>query len=182
MFLKGKKEEKIEKNGKYFCHSKIFFRQRWKNIFVRKIFFHFFSTFSPSKTLTFFTKKAKNLKKHSDSIFIHVSLQKNVSTSDLRFPKLLSRKKGTSETFLSLGLFISQPWPTASASKIRLRLRITFPPFPFFYFGNLGKTSIRRGQIFPRSSQHNYQNKILRTTFINCELHIAFHIFSFIMF
>ena len=79
----------------------------------------------------------------------------------LVFPKLPQQKKG------NLGN-ISQPQPvhfSASASKIRLRLRKTFPRFPFFYFGNLGKTKIRRGQIFPQSSQHNFQNKIL---FFSC--------------
>ena len=87
---------------------------------------------------------------------------RNLSSSDFSSSlSYLSRKKGTSETFLSLSLFISRPRPTALASKIRLRLRKTFPRFPFFYFGNLGKTKIRRGQIFPQSSQHNYQNKIL---------------------
>ena len=49
------------------------------------------------------------------------------------FPSYLSRKKEILETFLSLGL---QPQP----QKI-------FPRFPFFFFGNLGKTQIRRGKI-----------------------------------
>ena len=62
-------------------------------------------------------------------------------------PSYLSRKKGISGTFLSLGL--------------RPRLQKTFPRFPFFYFGNLDNTSIRRGQICPQTWQHNYWNKIL---------------------
>ena len=62
-------------------------------------------------------------------------------------PSYLSRKKGISGTFLSLGL--------------RPRLQKTFPWFPFFYFGNLDNTSIRRGQICPQTWQHNYRNKIL---------------------
>ena len=67
--------------------------------------------------------------------------RKNQSTCDLNFQSYLSRKKGTSETFLSLGLFISRSRPTASTSKIRPRLRKTFPQFPFFYFGNFGQIS-----------------------------------------
>ena len=51
-------------------------------------------------------------------------------------PSYLSRKKGISGTFLSLGL--------------RPRLQKIFPRFPFFYFGNLDNTSIRWGQICPR--------------------------------
>ena len=85
----------------------------------------------------------------------------------MNFQSYLSRKKGTSETFLSLGLFISRSRPTASTSKIRPRLRKTFPQFPFFYFGNLGKTQITLGQIFPRTSKHNYWNKILLLDFSN---------------
>ena len=62
-------------------------------------------------------------------------------------PSYLSRKKGISGTFLSLGL--------------RPRLQKIFPRFPFFYFSNLDNTSIRRGQICPQTWQHNYRNKIL---------------------
>ena len=62
-------------------------------------------------------------------------------------PRYFSRKKGISGTFLSLGL--------------RPRLQKTFPRFPFFYFSTLDNTSIRRGQICPRTWQHNYRNKIL---------------------
>ena len=120
-------------------------------------------TVSKYKGLMKSTKKPDKWKKHSVSIIVLATLfGRNLSSSDFSSSlSYLSRKKGTSETFLSLSLFISRPRPTASASKIRLRLRKTFPRFPFFYFGNLGKTKIRRGQIFPQSSQHNYQNKIL---------------------
>ena len=116
------------------------------------------------------TKKPDKWKKHSVLIIVQATFfGRNLSTSDSSLsPSYLSRKKGTSETFLSLSLFISRPRPTASASKIRLRLRKTFPRFPFFYFGNLGKTKIRRGQIFPQSSQHNYQNKILFLKVVMC--------------
>ena len=55
------------------------------------------------------------------------------------FPSYLSRKKEISETFLGPGL---RPRPPKN-----------FPWFPFFYFGNLGKTKIRRGKIFPQSRQ-----------------------------
>ena len=79
----------------------------------------------------------------------------------MNFLSYLSRKKGILETFLSLGLFISRSRPTASTSKIWPRLRKSFPRFPFFYFGNLGKTQIILGQIFPQTSKHNYRNKIL---------------------
>ena len=76
------------------------------------------------------------------------NLRKNVSSSDFSFSQVTSvAKKEPRGTFLSLGL--------------RPRLQKTFPRFPFFYFGNLGKTKIVRGQIFPQSSTTNYRNKIL---------------------
>ena len=76
---------------------------------------------------------------------------RNLSSSDFSSSlSYLSRKKGTSETFLSLSLFISRPRPTASASKIRLRLRKTFPQFPFFYFGNLEKLKSDEDKFFLR--------------------------------
>ena len=84
------------------------------------------------------------------------------STSDLRFVRVISvENREPRGTFLSLGFFISQPWPMALASKMRPWLQKTFPQFLFFYFDNLDKSQIRRRQIFPQSSQHNYQNKIL---------------------
>ena len=86
-------------------------------------------------TLCKFTKKPWKMKKafcfdyfsmsQSKSKFFHVWFE--------FFPSYLSRKKETSETFLGLGL--------------RPRPQKTFPQFPFFYFGNLGKTQIRRGKI-----------------------------------
>ena len=69
-------------------------------------------------------------------------------------PRYFSRKKGISGTFLSLGL--------------RPRLQKNFPRFPFFYFSTLDNTSIRRGQICPRTWQHNYRNKIL---YLKCVKH-----------
>ena len=86
-------------------------------------------------TLWIFTKKPWKMKKafcfdyfsmsRSESKFFHVWFE--------FFPSYLSKKKEISETFLGLGL--------------RPRPQKTFPRFPFFYFGNLGKTQIRRGKI-----------------------------------
>ena len=74
--------------------------------------------------------------------FVHVWFEiSSVTSVDKREPR---------GTFLSLGLFISRPRPTASASKMRPRLRKTFPRFPFVYFGNLGKTQIRGQKFFLR--------------------------------
>ena len=67
-------------------------------------------------------------------------LRTNLSTSDLRFVQVTSvEKREPRGTFLSLGL--------------RPRLQKTFPRFPFFYFGNLDKPQIRRGQICPQTWQ-----------------------------
>ena len=98
------------------------------------------------------TKKPDKWKKHSVSIIVLATLfGRNLSSSDFSSSlSYLSRKKGTSETFLSLSLFISRPRPTASASKIRLRLRKTFPQFPFFYFGNLEKLKSDEDKFFLR--------------------------------
>ena len=98
------------------------------------------------------TKKPDKWKKHSVSIIVLATLfGRNLSSSDFSSSlSYLSRKKGTSETFLSLGLFISRPRPAASASKIRPRLRKTFPQFPFFYFGNLEKLKSDEDKFFLR--------------------------------
>ena len=81
------------------------------------------------------------------------NLRKNVSSSDFSFSQVTSvEEREPRGTFLSLGL--------------RPRLQKTFPRFPFFYFGNLGKTKIVRGQIFPQSSTTNYRNKILFLGFL----------------
>ena len=76
-------------------------------------------------------------------------LRTNLSTSDLRFVQVTSvEKREPRGTFLSLGL--------------RPRLQKTFPRFPFFYFGNLDKPQIRRGQICPQTwqAQKSKQNTI----------------------
>ena len=67
------------------------------------------------------------------------------------FPSYLSRKKEISETFLGLGL--------------RPRPQKTFPRFPFFYFGNLGKTQIRRGKILLQTwhGKKSKQNTIFQS-------------------
>ena len=65
--------------------------------------------------------------------FVHVWFEiSSVTSVDKREPR---------GTFLSLGLFISRPRPTALASKMRPRLQKTFPRYPFFYFGNFGQIS-----------------------------------------
>ena len=78
----------------------------------------------------------------SESKFFHVWFE--------FFPSYLSRKKEISETFLGLGL--------------RTRHQKTFPRFPFFYFGNLGKTQIRRGKILLQTwhGKKSKQNTIFR--------------------
>ena len=113
------------------------------------LYFSTFSTYFSLKRLIIFTKKPEIWKKYSVSIFIHVTVFSKMFPNLIwHFQSYLGRKKGTSETFLSLGLFISRPRPTASASKMRPRLRKTFPRFPFVYFGNLGKTQIRGQKFF----------------------------------
>ena len=87
------------------------------------------------------------------------------------FPSYLSRKKEISETFLGLGL--------------RPRPQKTFPRFPFFYFGNLGKTQIRRGKILlqtwhgKKSKQNTivFWRKVINT--ISCILMLNFENSSF---
>ena len=103
-------------------------------------------------TLCKFTKKQWKMKKafcfdyfsmsQSKSKFFHVWFE--------FFPSYLSRKKEISETFLGLGL--------------RPRPQKTFPRFPFFYFGNLGKTQIRRGKILLQTwhGKKSKQNTISR--------------------
>ena len=98
-----------------------------------------------------FTKKPEQMKKAFCFNFCacHV-LRTNLSTSDLRFVQVTSvEKREPRGTFLSLGL--------------RPRLQKTFPRFPFFYFGNLDKPQIRRGQICPQTwqAQKSKQNTII---------------------
>ena len=93
-------------------------------------------------TIIYSTKKPDKWKKHSVSIFVLTTVFEKMCPHLIwDVLSYLSRKKGISETFLSLGLFISRPRPTASASKMRPRLQKTFPRFPFFYFGNFGQIS-----------------------------------------
>ena len=80
-------------------------------------------------------KSQKNEKKHSVSIFVLATLFGKICPRLIFvFPKLPQQKKGNLEN-------ISR--------------------FPFFYFGNLGKTKIRRGQICPQSGTYKFRNKIL---------------------
>ena len=82
----------------------------------------------------------------------------NLSSFDFEFfpSYYLSRKNGTSETFLGLGV--------ASASK-------NFSLVPFSYFGKtLGKLKITRGQIYPRIKMDKYENKILIFTLFHSRL------------
>ena len=91
-----------------------------------------------------FTKKPYKWKKHSVSIIaLAASFGQIWSLSDFSVVQVTSVENRESREHFS-----------ASASKI-------FPWFPFFYFGNLVNTSIRRGQICPQTWQHNYRNKIL---------------------
>ena len=99
-----------------------------KIFFDQKIFFHFFSTFFPlfllffpSKTVLFLRKNLKSEKNILFQFFIHVTVFSKMFPHLIwHFQSYLGRKKGTSETFLSLGLFISRP-----------RLQKTFPRFLF---------------------------------------------------
>ena len=116
------------------------------------------------------TKKPEKWKKHSVlKVVLATFFGRNLVYVWFEIcPSYLSRKKGTLETFLSLGLIISRSRP---------RLQKTFPRFPFFYFDNLDKSQIRRRQIFPQSSQHNFQNKtlLLKNTSFNFLEHIWVH-------
>ena len=118
-----------------------------KDLLNFSTFFHFFSYFF-LKRLMIFMKKPEIWKKYSVSIFIHVTVFSKMFPHLIwYFQSYLGRKKGTSETFLSFGLFISRPRPKASALKMRPWLQKVFPQFPFIYHGNFGKTQIRHGKI-----------------------------------
>ena len=82
-------------------------------------------------------KPHKWKKNHSVSIIVLAILfGRNLSSSDFSLSlSYLSRKKGTSEKFLGLSLFIS-------------RLQKTFPRFPFFYFSNLEKLKSDKHKFF----------------------------------
>ena len=130
-------------DGKKIAQS--FCCQTWPNICAMAKKYLIFSM----KLLHKANEKARKMKKaFCFNICSCHSLWQNVSSSDFSFSQVTSvAKKEPRGTFLSLGL--------------RPRLQKTFPRFPFFYFGNLGKTKIVRGQIFPQSSTTNYRNKIL---------------------
>ena len=124
----------LTSDGKiFFVVKKCFSTSDGKIFFDQKIFFHFFSTFFPlfllffpSKTLLFLRKNLKSEKNILFQFFIHVTVFSKMFPHLIwHFQSYLGRKKGTSETFLSLGLFISRPRPTASALK-------TFSSVSFF--------------------------------------------------
>ena len=113
-------------------------------------------------SLSKFTKKPDKWKKHSVLIIVLASVFEKMCPHLIwEFPSYLSRKKGTSGTFLSLGLFISRPRPTASASKMRPRLQKTFPQFPFSTSVTWKNLKSDEDKFFLRLGKHNYQNKIL---------------------
>ena len=95
--------------------------------------------------------------------FVHVWFEiSSVTSVDKREPR---------GTFLSLGLFISRPRPTASASKMRPRLQKTFPRFPFFYFGNFGQISNQTWTNF--SSDAVSTKKIILLKYMNRRNHLC---------
>ena len=94
-----------------------------------------------------FTKKPEKWKKHSVSIFVHFYPRKNVSTSDLSSSQITSVGKR------NLGN-ISRPRRCLGLEKFFLG---SF----FLLRQKLGKTQIRRGQIFPGIKLDKYRNKIL---------------------
>ena len=87
----------------------------WKNIFARPIFFPFISTFSTffsiQKTLVIFTKNPKNWKNIQFQFLSITVFRKMFPHLTWNFQSYIGRKKGTSETFLSIDLFISWPRP-----------------------------------------------------------------------
>ena len=93
------------------------------------------------------TKKPEKWKKHSVSIFVHFYPRKNVSTSDLSSSQITSVGKR------NLGN-ISRPRRCLGLEKFFLG---SF----FLLRQKLGKTQIRRGQIFPGIKLDKYRNKIL---------------------
>ena len=96
------------------------------------------------------TKKPEKWKKHSVSIFVHFYPRKNVSTSDLSSSQITSVGKR------NLGN-ISRPRRCLGLEKFFLG---SF----FLLRQKLGKTQIRRGQIFPGIKLDKYRNKILYLT------------------
>ena len=128
------------------------------------------STWTPEKIFSYV-----QMKKSMKVVFLYIKVKKDwnfplmillvsfpFQYGNEFFPLVTSvDKREPRGTFLSLGLFISRPRPTASASKMRPRLRKTFPRFPFVYFGNLGKTQIRGQKFFLRRVIEKKQNKIL---------------------
>ena len=116
-----------------------------------------FQTLKVLSTTEYSTKKPDKWKKHSVlKIVLTNFFGRNLVYVWFEIcPSYLSRKKGTSGTFLSLGLFISWSRTTASTLKMRPRLQKTFPRFPFFYYGNLDKSQIRRRKGYILTSKES---------------------------
>ena len=154
--------------------QQIFFHLRWKNIcwrwkkicWIFPLFFHFFSYFFLKRHIIF-RKKPEIWKKYSVSIFIHVTVFSKMFPHLIwHFQSYLGRKKGTSETFLSLGLFISRPQPAASASKIRPRLQKTFLWFPTWekLKSDVDKFFLRVGSTIIRTKYYSFIFRPLKIT------------------
>ena len=101
--------------------------------------------------IEFARKNHKKAKKHSVSIIVLGTSEEKLHVWFEFFPSYLGRTKGTSKTFLSLGL--------------RPRLQKTFSRFPFFYLGNLEKTQIRREKIFPLTCQEQLSKQNTISTY-----------------
>ena len=85
-------------------------------------------------------KNIEKWKKHSVLIFFPChDLNQNSSTSDLSFSQVTEvGKSELRKSFLRLR---------------QRRSREMFPKFPFSYWGNLGKTQIRREEFFPKAGK-----------------------------
>ena len=104
-----------EKSNKIFSWGKV---QKHLGYFSKKlnICWKYSKLFQSIKAWWNLRKSQTNKKKHSVSIIVLATLfGRNLSSSDFSSSlSYLSRKKGTSETFLSLSLFISRPRPQKS--------------------------------------------------------------------
>ena len=118
--------------------------------FFKKLFINKLNHFHTSQTVWKPIKsheKARQMKK----VFCFNNCACRVFQTNLVFvwfqccPSYLSRKKGISGTFLSLGL---RPW-----------LQKIFPWFPFFYFSNLEKLKSDKDKFFLRVASTIFKTK-----------------------
>ena len=100
-------------------------------------------------------------KHHVEIIVLALTLRIKCFSCNLIYPKSPRLKKRASRKHFEASVEKREPQGTFLSLGLQPRLQKTFLRFPFFYLSNLGKTKIRRGQIFPQSSKHNYRNKIL---------------------